>query len=225
MKDYIEQIQRIKKKLICAKNIDKEHRVFGANSHKYIINDPSTEREISEIETKYSIKLPNSYKSFILKIGNGGQSYLSSAAGPDYGIYPLGVNCNELILEETELYLKNSCIISPDMTDEYWNELVRPILRMENNCTEEKYKKQEGYVFGGILPISSKGCSYLSGLILNGKYKGRVIFLDYDLQKPLFAKDENFLDWYESWLDKIISRELLPNEKERKSKKWYEIWK
>lgn len=226
MTNYTDQIQRIKEKLFEAKMADKNLKVFGADRHKYIINKPTTISEIEEIEKKYFIQLPECYKSFILYIGNGGISYKNSAAGPSYGIYPLGISMNELIVENTEKYLFNDCIISPEMTDEYWNSLTKPILRLENSLSEEEYIKQEVKVFGGILPISSQGCSYLSGIVLNGVNKGRVVYLDIDLQKPIFSKEVNFLDWYErEWLDKIICGSLIPKEKGRIEKKWYNFWK
>lgn len=229
MKDYSVQIKRIKEKIQIAKETDIEFKVFGADSHKYIINKPATIKEVEEFENKYSIELPDCYRSFVTKIGNGGISSSNSATGPNYGIYPVGENVNELIFEDTEKYLKRDCIISPSLTDECWEEITKPIARMEHNSTNEDYIKQEGYVFGGILPISSSGCSYLSGIVLNGKYKGRILYIDYDLfSKPIFTEDLNFLDWYENWLDKIISSELITkyeNLSIQKIKKWYEIWK
>ena len=42
----LNQINRIKKKLILAKEIDKDLKVFGASSHKYTVGDILTSEEI-----------------------------------------------------------------------------------------------------------------------------------------------------------------------------------
>ncbi|MCP4150403.1 MAG: HEAT repeat domain-containing protein, partial [bacterium] len=64
-------------------------------------------------------------------------------------------------------------------------------------------------IFSGLLPIGSQGCTYLHAVVVNGSYKGRIVYLDVDLQKPKFAYEKNFLDWYERWLDEIISGVLI----------------
>jgi SMI1 / KNR4 family (SUKH-1) len=208
MTEYSDLIQRLKEKLLEAKKADKNLKVFGADRHKYLINKPTTIESVMEFETKYSIKLPGCYKSFILEFGNGGQGWQNSAAGPFFGIYPLGENVNELIYENTEKYLKNECVIIPKMTDDFWKSLTKNI-EENDEITNEDYEIELGKVWGGILPIGSQGCTYLHGIVLNGQYKGKVVNLDTDRQKPHFTYETNFLDWYERWLDEIIDKTLL----------------
>lgn len=203
MTEYQEQIQRIKDKLLDAKKADKNLEVFGATSHKYNINQPATPNEVLEFEQKYSIKLPECYKSFILYIGNGG-------AGPFYGIYPLGENVDDLIYDNTEKYLKNECILYPKMTNEYWKDLTKRI--DDDDISDQDYEKEVGKLFAGILPIGSQGCTLIHGMVLNGQYKGRVVNLDMDRQKPFFTFENNFLNWYERWLDEIISGDLIKDD-------------
>jgi len=203
-----DQIQRIKDKLPKARKADQNLKVFGASSHQYQLNDPATKEEVSKFEEKYSIHLPACYKSFILQVGNGGISHANSAAGPFYGIYPLDKNVNELIYDNPEKYLKNNCVIYPGMSDQYWKTLNEHVDN-NNDISDEDFEKELGKIYGGILPIGSQGCSYLHGIILHGAYKGRVVNLDIDGQKPQFAFESNFLDWYERWLDEVISGELL----------------
>lgn len=208
MTDYSDQIQRIKTKLIQAKNADKELKVFGAASHKYSLKKPATDMEVFEIEKTYSIQLPECYKAFITQIGNGGNAYQNSAAGPFYGIYPLGENIHELIFHDKEDHLTNDCLIYPGMTDEFWTSFIKNI-EDNDEISDEDYDKEVSKVFGGILPIGSQGCTYLHGIVLNGEYKGRVVNMDMDRQKPKFTYEKNFLDWYERWLDEVISGELI----------------
>ena len=188
-------------KLIKAKKADKNLEVFGAETHKYYLNPPITEFEAEEFEQKFSIELPECYKAFITQTGNGG-------AGPYYGIYPLGENVDDFI-DNMEIYLKNDCVIYPKMTDDYWESLTKKIYGDDDDISDEDYEKELGRIFGGILPIGTQGCTYIHGIVLNGQYKGRVVNLDMDGQKPRFAFEENFSDWYERWLDEVISGELI----------------
>jgi SMI1 / KNR4 family (SUKH-1) len=215
MTEINNQLLRIKGKILIAKDSDKNFRVFGAERHKYIIHEPTTLDKIIEIENKYSIELPECYKSFLLNIGNGGIGWQNSSAGPFFGIYPLGENLNELIFNNPEKYLKNKCVLYPKMTDEYWKILIKNI-EDDDKILDEQFEKELSNLWSGILPIGSQGCSYLHGIILNGQYRGRVVNLDIDRQKPNFAFEDNFLDWYERWLDEVISGELI-----KESPSWF----
>lgn len=192
MADNTEQIQRIKDKLPRARKVDIDLKVFGASSHKYRVHRPASEKQIVDFERKFGVGLPACYRAFVGEVGNGGVSYRDSAAGPDYGVYPLGANVDELIYADAEAYLRGECILRPDMSDEDWRTL------------REAVNGASGRLYGGILPIGSQGCTYLYGLVLTGNHRGRVLSLDIDGQKPHFSFEANFLDWYESWLDGIV---------------------
>jgi SMI1 / KNR4 family (SUKH-1) len=205
---FNEQLQRIESKLIKAKKADKDLKVFGASGHKYKLNRPATAREVISFETKYGIQLPECYSAFITHTGNGGESYASSAAGPFYGIYPLGENVDELVYTNIKESVANECVIYPKMTDEYWKSLTKNIDE-NDDISDSDFEQELSRIYAGILPIGSQGCAYLHGIILNGTYKGRIVNLDADRQKPRFAFEGNFLDWYERWLDEVISGELV----------------
>lgn len=208
MMEFNDQIQRIKDKLPKAKKADKNLEVFGAKSHKYQLNDPATIEEVSAFEQKYGIDLPDCYKAFILQVGNGGIAYEGAAAGPFYGIYPLGKNVGELIYCNAQECLRADCLVYPGMSDEYWKSLNENIDN-DSDISDEDYEMELNRIFGGILPIGTQGCSYLHGIVLNGAYRGRVVNIDSDRQKPQFTFENNFLDWYERWLDEVISGELI----------------
>jgi len=205
--EELKQLERIKSKLLMAKNADNKLEVFGADNHKYILGNTIRQEDILNFENEYHLELPNGYKSFLLHIGNGGISYSNSGAGPSYGIYPFGKNTNEFIYENSKEYLKEDCRISPDMSDDFWNTLNKNI--EENDAiSDEEFDIELGKIFSGLLPIGSQGCSYYNALVLNGEFKGRVVHVDVDRQKPYFAFESNFLDWYERWLDEIIPENL-----------------
>ena len=59
--DELNQIERIKIKLRLAKNTDSFFEVYGASSHKYILNSPLDIQEINDFERTYNINLPDTY--------------------------------------------------------------------------------------------------------------------------------------------------------------------
>ena len=213
-----EQLQRIQQKLAQAKAADKDLEVFGASSHKYHLNPPISEAEVLAFEEKYGVQLPECYRAFVQTIGDVNAQKLETMAGPYYGLYAFGTQVDDLLYEGSEIYLKAPCALSPDMTQEEWESLSDPLLTDEEEEDEEegyvievedKYFAERAKVFGGLLPLGSQGCTYYHALVLNGKYAGRVVNVDLDLAQPKFAFETNFLDWYERYLDEVISGQLL----------------
>lgn len=216
MDKFKDQILRIKQKLIDAKTTDSSYKVFGAVSHQYNIGDIVTLETITAFENDYNISLPKCYKYFLTIIGNSNgnndhkrnfnHSNQNSAAGPFYGIYPFATNLDEIV-ENPKGYLCKDVAIFPNITDEEWDEFTED--GFKKNIPDDEYNKWLGNLFAGILPIGSQGCTYIHGLILNGKHKGKVVNLDISIQKPHFCYEDNFLDWYERWLNEIISGDLI----------------
>ena len=212
-----EQLQRIQQKLAQAKTADKDLEVFGASSHKYHLNPPISEAEVLAFEEKYGVSLPEDYRAFVQTIGNANAQKLETMAGPYYGLYAFGTQVDDLLYEGSEIYLKAPCALSPDMTQEEWEKLSAPLETDEEELEEEgyvievedNYIEECGKVFGGLLPLGSQGCTYYHALVLNGKYAGRVVNVDLDLAQPKFAFETNFLDWYERYLDEVISGQLM----------------
>ena len=206
-----EQLQRIQQKLSQAKAADKDLEVFGASSHKYHLNPPISEAEVLTFEQKYGIQLPECYRAFMLTIGDAKAKKSDFIAGPYFGLYAFGTSLDSLLYEKIETYLKAPCNLSPDMTREEWDALTDPLLpsEEEEDDDDDKYFAQRAKVFGGLLPLGSQGCTYEHALVLNGKYAGRVVNIDLDLAQPKFAFETNFLDWYERYLDEVISGQLM----------------
>ena len=218
-----EQLHRIQQKLAQAKAADKDLEVFGASSHKYHLNPPVTEAEVLAFEEKYGVSLPEDYRAFVQTIGDANAQKLGTMAGPYYGLYAFGTQVNDLVYAQTETYLKAPCALLPDMTQEEWEALSDPLLMSEEEDegfenyeqeedktqTEEEYTRQCGKVFGGLLPLGGQGCAYYHALVLTGPYAGRVVNVNWDLLQPTFAFETNFLDWYERYLDEVISGQLL----------------
>ena len=206
-----EQLHRIQQKLAQAKEADKNLEVFGADAHQYHLNPPVSEAEVLAFEEKYGVQLPECYRAFMLTVGDAKAKKSDFIAGPYYGLYAFGTSVDSLLYEKIETYLKAPCNLSPDMTQEEWETLSDPLLFSEEEEEEDddKYFAELAKVFGGLLPLGSQGCTYEHALVLNGKYAGRVVNVDLDLAQPKFAFEANFLDWYERYLDEVISGQLI----------------
>ena len=203
---YQEQLHRIQQKLSQAKEADKNLEVFGADAHQYHLNPPVSEAEVLAFEEKYGVSLPEDYRAFVQTIGDANAQKLDTMVWPYYGLYAFGTQLDDLLYKGSETYLKAPCALSPDMTQEEWEALSSPLLMDEE---EEEYTQQCGKVFGGLLSLGSQGCAYYHALVLTGPYAGRVVNVNWDLLKPVFAFETNFLDWYERYLDEVISGQLL----------------
>lgn len=206
-----EQLLRIQQKLAQAKEADKNLEVFGADAHQYHLNPPVSEAEVLAFEKKYGVQLPECYRTFMLTIGDAKAKKSDFIAGPYFGLYAFGTSVDSLLYEKIETYLKAPCNLSPDMTQEEWETLSDPLLPSEEEEEEDddKYFAELAKVFGGLLPLGSQGCTYEHALVLNGKYAGRVVNVDLDFAQPKFAFETNFLDWYERYLDEVISGQLI----------------
>ena len=205
-----EQLHRIQQKLAQAKEADKNLEVFGADAHQYHLNPPVSEAEVLAFEKKYGVQLPECYRAFMLTVGDAKAKKSDFIAGPYYGLYAFGTSLDSLLYEKIETYLKAPCNLSPDMTQEEWETLSDPLLPSEEEEEDDdKYFAERAKVFGGLLPLGSQGCTYEHALVLNGKYAGRVVNVDLDLAQPKFAFEANFLDWYERYLDEVISGQLI----------------
>ena len=206
-----EQLLRIQQKLAQAKEADKNLEVFGADAHQYHLNPPVSEAEVLAFEKKYGVQLPECYRAFMLTIGDAKAKKSDFIAGPYFGLYAFGTSVDSLLYEKIETYLKAPCNLSPDMTQEEWEMLSDPLLPSEEEEEEDddKYFAERAKVFGGLLPLGSQGCTYEHALVLNGKYAGRVVNVDLDLAQPKFAFEANFLDWYERYLNEVISGQLI----------------
>jgi hypothetical protein len=201
------QCARIVDKLGAARVADRSLSVFGADAHKYEIGPTVSGERIRAFETDHGIKLPEHYAAFLNLVGNGSpRAEDKPAAGPFYGIYPLGFGINDFVYGGCG-HLKELPFVKPDMTRPEWDEATKPLTGEE--ISDDKYGNELRRIFGGLLPIGHQGCQSYHALILQGQNAGKVVNIDTELFLPVFCYENNFLDWYERWLDEIISGALL----------------
>jgi hypothetical protein len=189
--DFETQLSRIPEKLDTARS--KGCECFGSESHRFRLNPPLPESEVSAFEEKHRIRLPADYRSFLVTIGNGG-------AGPYYGVNRLE-NWQGWFDEQAEAdddFLAKPCpIVYAAAIRQDWAESL-PSTWWEWGV--------------GSLAISDQGCTYEARLIVNGPSRGRVVYLDAQAARrfrPYFVKDACFLDWYERWLDAVLNKQPI----------------
>lgn len=198
MRKFELQAKRIRKKLQLAVEADKYLEVSGAKKHQYILNEPVSIEIVEQFEKEHAVLLPECYKTFVTQVGNGGISFFSSGAGPFFGIYPFQYNHNELEYLSEHYDFRKPCPLYPEMTEEEWEMLI------------DKSEGDSNYsCMDGLISIGGQGDTFVHCLVINGTYKGKVVYTSLDAHKPFFTYEDNFLDWYERWLDEIISGKLI----------------
>ncbi len=219
-KALMPQIERIRRKLVECKRHDSGLSVFGANIHRYHVGPCLAEEGIQAFEAKHQLRLPECYRAFIKFVANGsGRPYrprkdtcaVQAAAGPCYGVYPLGIDDD--LDYDLENLLKEPSLLHPDMSPEEWAEMEESSMDLSSSTERNRH-------YAGLMTIGSKGCAFVHVLIVSGPHRGRVVHmcLEAGCQIPSFAPEANFLEWYEAWLDKVLSTEII-------TKTWYQRFK
>ncbi|MDH6144900.1 hypothetical protein P3T35_006949 [Kitasatospora sp. GP30] len=151
---------------------DPERQRFGADCHDYRLRPPLEEGVIRAFEQRLGIALPDSFRSFVRHVADGG-------AGPDYGV----VGLTEEIDDEEALYgLYQECL-QPGF-------LAAPFTYSE--------KTARPYSLHGTLVIGEIGCGMFSRLVVTGPCAGQVWLDDPDWGG--FAPGPDFREWYSTWL-------------------------
>lgn len=195
--DYSDQISRIKRKLPLAAKADPGRAVFGAKSHNYRIGPPAREQDVQSLESRYSFQFPSYFRAFVTQVGNGGAKPKHAAAGPFYGINSL----NDSAAHVSAQILTQPSLLQPEMIEAEWMEMDTEAQDIEDY--------DDDLLWRGLWPLGTQGCTCDHALILNGPERGRVVNLDGDSRRAIFTFENNFLDWYERWLDEVISGDLL----------------
>ena len=86
MTSFVDQASNIVSRLA---ELDRMLVTFGSSKHKYTFRDRVTLSRIESFDSKYSLSLPEDYRSYLVELGNGGP-------GPYYGIEPLEFDNEDL---------------------------------------------------------------------------------------------------------------------------------
>jgi hypothetical protein len=181
--------------------------MFGEEAHEYRVNAPLSEKEISSFEKLHDISLPDEYRSFLLKVGNGG-------AGPSYGLFRLGEMDSSFTVEPWTSDIVGK-LSNPWPHRAEWNDLTG---QPDDDCEDENLIEAfESNYWGpgnvpGAFPICHNGCALRELLVIRGPERGNVWYdarADYAGLRPLedsHGNRLNFLNWYRQWLDEALSK-------------------
>ena len=199
---------------------DRKRAIFGANGHEYKLRPCLLEGKIVEFEVRYSIRLPDDYRRFLMEVGNGG-------AGPYYGIHGLDE------LDETR--------------EDYWNDLSKPfpyrhqyegppdLLKAikeadadESGDEDRRIELVDEYWLqasrDGSINICEYGCNLRFLLIVNGSEFGRIWFdatPDLTGYSPVAINPEAPLQRYSNW---CVTDKDTPEEQRIGFADWYHCW-
>lgn len=189
-------------------------QVFGLDSHEFVLNLTVEPSVVATFEISHNICLPDGYREFITKVGNGG-------AGPYYGVFKLGEMDSDF---DYEPWKENNGFIGilsePFPHINAWNDLT---LYPDEEATEDVYEAQldefekiywNSSLVNGAIPICHQGCALRNWLVVTGLEAGNVWEDHRSEQKGLFPvrtkskRRVTFLEWYYDWLQDAIA--MLP---------------
>ncbi len=174
----------ILERLAFLRHTDSEFTRFGSAAHRYRLNPPLAESEVTAFETRHDVTLPEDYRSFIREVGDGG-------AGPFYGIFRLDRSDPA---DERHEDLMPGFLAGAFPHTQSWNEFGDRTPAAEDEYFDQAHIR-------GSLNLSHQGCGYMVRLVLNGPQRG-TLWEDgrcSDLGVTPFAA--GFADWYLRWLN------------------------
>ncbi|KDN17464.1 SMI1/KNR4 family protein [Amycolatopsis rifamycinica] len=160
--------------------------VFGAGHHRFRLNPPRPAHEVAAFEAKHGIRLPESYRTFLLEAGDGG-------AGPSYGLLPLADAYAE-VSGSFPGHLRAPSPFRPGrwFENDWWDGFRGPDDRPDPTQ--------------GTLAVVHHGCTGYTHLVVSGPGRGRLVNLDLNgVPAPYVLEDEDFLAWYHRWLDELLA--------------------
>lgn len=189
--------------------LDPDCKLFGASAHRYRFNPPYPEAELAQLERAWGFRLPEDYREFITKIGNGG-------AGPSYGVIPFRGKDSEDFTKYEQLgtafaysdaynptHLLDGDADEDDDSDEADDARARAF---DSYC--------DAFDDRGALYVCHHGCAIRSLLIVSGACRSQIwgedvantggFMPDVDAETGLRL---TFTSWYAAWLDRAF-REL-----------------
>lgn len=201
--DISQRIERIK------------HKIIERNIH---LNARLSQCEIDNFEAQHNIYLPESYRRFLLEIGNGG-------SGPPY--YGL-VSLPDTVSKQRGLEMPPDARmrLRPDLAfplsdiwdrDEELEKCEDEQLSLEDESEQaalvEAFVAQEQAIYEqGHLYLGTEGCGEDWILVITGNERGYIWNRAESITRPCVPR-QDFLSWYEYWLDngsKIGLEDWLP---------------
>ena len=170
-------VEEIKEKLEYLRKNEKYLNIFGSEGHKFELEPVADEQMVIDFETAVGCRLPEDYREFILKIGNGG-------IGPEYGF-------SGLFYEKGDDIERYKTPYNPDNFE--W---AHPFDTEAKQGIEYDFELITGAMF-----MYDSGCCISTYLIINStEYHGELVVFGYC---PIFHSG-SFIDGYMSWLNHTV---------------------
>jgi SMI1 / KNR4 family (SUKH-1) len=192
-----EHLARINQKLRIVAQRPAARKALGERQHGYHMRPKLSVLEVAEFEHAHNVQLPDTYRAFLTHVGNGG-------AGPYYGVFPLdrwATAALEYFDDESELpsdMLSRASPLRDGLTGIDWVELL-------GGAPRPRFDPRQWHPYQGTITLGHLGATYYALLVVTGPTRGRVCSVDLDMQAPKFAPQRDFLEWYEAWLDEVLS--------------------
>ncbi len=160
--------------------LSREHK------HGFQLGPRLAEARLLKFEADTAVRIPKAFRRFCLVAGDGG-------AGPAYGLLPFA-KWEDDVRRSSQYYDCNyiarpcplwpgmpECVGELDSTMSIWDQFL-----------------------AGTMTIASAGCSNLILLIVTGKYRGRIVYVNEEVDGAAYmTADTDFLAWYERWIDTL----------------------
>jgi hypothetical protein len=193
--------------------------VFGALGHKWVVEEPLTQGELAELEAQIGVRLPEEYRTFLLRVGAGG-------AGPAYGLFPVRRVQGRWRWDGDGAGLVDLTRLTEPFPDQgpdpkVLSELIAQCPEEEDFDAIEDFddameawdERWEAVMFApertvGAIVICHLGCAQREWLIVSGRHRGTIgsdcRVDDVDLAQLLDddGTPVTFARWYTDWLEK-----------------------
>ena len=176
---------------------------IGPDYNKFELNPCLSEDEIHYFEDRHNTILPDDYRQFLLKLGNGG-------AGPHYGLLKLqSSHPKHMIgLPWTQEEWNNQPFDSLSKSFPYTGNSDEDII-IANSFYDDRGNDKDSSddTFSGMLVISHQGCTCWNLLVVNGKFKGEIWEYESCSNDSGFTPtNKDFATWYMEWLNKFFRK-------------------
>lgn len=188
--------------------LDAKRRIFGANAHRYRFAAPFPADQLAAFEARVGCALPDDYRAFITRVGNGG-------AGPSYGVIGFQADDGEDYTEYDDLgrpfaYTGKHNPVhlldgEDDPDDEGDDEAAE-------DAAEERLRAYwRAFDSRGALYLCHHGCASRSLLVVSGPCRGEIwddeTANDAGYAPAMAASGQRhtFATWYAEWLDRAFA--------------------
>lgn len=180
-------------RLAVLRAIDPYFERFGAHKHRYTLGPPLQEAQVQLFERQYDLQLPEDYRLFLLRVGNGG-------AGPSYGMSPLQNLGRTGLLRP---FLPPTTLAAFEEEDNCEDGVL---LLCDHGCAQYSSLVVRGAEVGqmfsladGWLPETPRWMDLWRSHDRDWLRTVEALFSEYDL-----LPRQTFSQWYRAWLDRTL---------------------